>query len=75
MHQDDSSAGTTGIEAQNKMSTAHWTLMALLKMAVVTLVCGFIAGEWRTDCCHKNCSSHRAVMPGLKLMPSCWSTS
>ena len=44
-HQTDSSADTTGLEAQNKMSTAHWTLLALLKMAIVTLVCGFIAGE------------------------------
>ena len=58
--QDDSSADITGMEAQIKMSTAHWTLLALLKMAVVTLVCGFIAGE------------ERALLPqALSITPCC----
>ena len=45
MHQDDSSADIANAEAQDGMSTMQWTLWALSKMALVTLACGFIAGE------------------------------
>ena len=45
MHQDDSTADVADAEAQDATSTMRWTLWALVKMAIITLVCGFIAGE------------------------------
>ena len=45
MHQDNSTADAVDAEAQDATSTMRWTLWALLKMAIITLVCGFIAGE------------------------------
>lgn len=50
-HQDDSSDGAPDAEAQNETSTMQWTLWSLFKLALVTLVCGFIAGEHPEHCC------------------------
>lgn len=48
-HQDDSSTDGVDAEAQNDTSTMQWTVWALLKMAFVTLACGFIAGKHATS--------------------------
>ena len=68
IHQTDSSTAATGVEARNKMSTTHWTLSSLVKIAIVTLACGFVAGEDRTACCCERYSSQLTVLAGLKLV-------
>ncbi len=65
-HQDDSSADTPDAEAQDETSTMQWTLWSLLKLALVTLACGFIAGEHPEHCWPGACPSRDTLCQGLR---------